>query len=234
MSIIINDKSFIVNNLIEISFKKCYGIYEVIYLTNADRIDELLQEKDWSRRKLAKEAKIPPSTLQSAMERGEITNTELLKKIAAALNKPVIELMGVDDMGSRIRQLREAHKLTHHELSQKTSIPVRTLKQYEKAILDPKAKDLQLIALALNESIGALIGYGDDDLAIALISEHPDDVVILDDRGTPHFYYEESLEQQKQLDSFFMKLNKEGRQIAVERVEELTYIPKYQKKEKDS
>lgn len=202
-------------------------------MNTAERIDKLLQDRGWSRRKLAKDAGIPPSTFQSAMERGEITNTELLKKIAAVLNKPVAELLGIDNISSRIRHLREAHKLAYHELSQKTSIPVRTLRQYEKGILDPRAQDLQLIAMALNESIGELTGYGDDDLATALITANPNDVISLDENGNPHFYYEVTHEQQDYLCSLFMELNEDGQQEAIKRVEDLTYNPKYQKKHKE-
>lgn len=68
-------------------------------MITSERIDKFLQEKGWSRRRLAKEAKIPPSTLQSAMERGEITDTRLLEKISIALNIPAVELLGLEYMG---------------------------------------------------------------------------------------------------------------------------------------
>lgn len=68
-------------------------------MITSERLDKFLQEKGWSRRRLAREAKIPPSTLQSAMERGEITDTRLLEKISIALNIPAGELLGLEYMG---------------------------------------------------------------------------------------------------------------------------------------
>ena len=59
----------------------------------ASTIDKILNEKKMSRRKLAQSAGIPPSTLQSAMERGNNFSDDMLKKIATALDIPVIFLL---------------------------------------------------------------------------------------------------------------------------------------------
>ena len=56
-------------------------------MTVAERIDKILQEKKMSRRKLAQLADIPPSTLQSAMERGgDNFSYYMIAAIAKALN----------------------------------------------------------------------------------------------------------------------------------------------------
>lgn len=196
----------------------------------SDRIKTIRKSKHITQKELAARINKSFSTVQK-YELGKATPPlDVLGDIARELNVPINKLLGYEDMGVRIQQLREKHGLSHSEMSQKTGIPARTIKRYEEGVWAPKAKDLQLIALSLSESVGALVGYGDDHLTTILIAEHPDDVVILDERGTPHFYYEETLEQQKQLDSLFMKLNEEGQRVAVERVEELTKIPDYQKK----
>ena len=59
----------------------------------ASTIDKILNEKKMSRRKLAQSAGIPPSTLQSAMDRGPNFSDDMLKKIATALDIPVIFLL---------------------------------------------------------------------------------------------------------------------------------------------
>lgn len=219
-------------------------------MTIGERIKQARKDAKMTQRELAEKLKISYVGI-SQYERGIRTpKLDTLKKIADALGTDVNFLMSgktleqrdkefirklqdyVDsayNMSARIQQLREKHGLSYSEMSQKTGIPEQTIKRYEKGILNPKAKDLQLIALSLGESVGALLGYGDDHLTTVLIAEHPDDVVILDERGAPHFYYEETLEQQKQLDSLFMKLNKEGQQEAIKRIEDLTYNPIYQK-----
>ena len=52
-------------------------------------IDAILQQKNMSRRQLAKAASIPPSSLQSAMERGKNISADMLQKIANALQVPI-------------------------------------------------------------------------------------------------------------------------------------------------
>ena len=62
----------------------------------ADRIDTILQERGVSRRQLAIKAGIPPSSLQSALERGHNITLDMLQKIADALGVPVFLLYDVD------------------------------------------------------------------------------------------------------------------------------------------
>lgn len=52
-------------------------------------IDAILQHKNMSRRQLAKAAAIPPSSLQSALERGKNISTDMIQKIANVLQVPV-------------------------------------------------------------------------------------------------------------------------------------------------
>lgn len=64
----------------------------------SDRIDELLKERKMSRRQLAISAKIAPSSLQSAMERGDGFSVDMLSSIAAALHTPIDYLLGNTDV----------------------------------------------------------------------------------------------------------------------------------------
>lgn len=61
----------------------------------ADRVDSILQERGLSRRQLAIKAGIPPSSLQSAMERGHNITLDMLQKIASALGVSVAVLLDV-------------------------------------------------------------------------------------------------------------------------------------------
>ena len=54
-------------------------------MTTAERIDAILKEKKISRRKAAIMANIPPSSFQSAMERGGNMSVSMLQAIANAL-----------------------------------------------------------------------------------------------------------------------------------------------------
>lgn len=57
-------------------------------MTVVERIDSVIQARKLSRRQLAIKAGIPPSSLQSAMERGRNISFEMIEKIAAALELP--------------------------------------------------------------------------------------------------------------------------------------------------
>lgn len=65
-------------------------------MTVVERIDAMLESRKMSRRQLAKKAKIPASTLQSAMERGKNISFDMLTSIAKALDVRVSELMPDD------------------------------------------------------------------------------------------------------------------------------------------
>lgn len=66
-------------------------------MTVIERIDAILQSRNMSRRQLAKAADIPPSSLQSAMERGKNISVDMLEKISNALNISILELIEPTD-----------------------------------------------------------------------------------------------------------------------------------------
>lgn len=74
-------------------------------MTSAEKIDSIIKEKGLSRRKVAMMANIPPSTLQSALERNKNITIEMLEKIANALDVPVFSLAVPnlqDDIAARL------------------------------------------------------------------------------------------------------------------------------------
>ena len=74
-------------------------------MTTAEKIDYIIKQKGLSRRKVAQMANIPPSTLQSALERNKNITIEMLEKIAGALNVPFFSLMVPqipDDIAARL------------------------------------------------------------------------------------------------------------------------------------
>lgn len=62
-----------------------------------EKIDEILLDRGMSRRKLALKAGIPPTTFQSAMARGSNLSLDMLRKIAAALEINVYELLSDEE-----------------------------------------------------------------------------------------------------------------------------------------
>lgn len=130
-------------------------------MSETERIDALLKERGMSRRRLAKKANIPPSTLQSAMERGKNISVEMLSQIADALDVSLFFL-------------------TYGRNASKDDV-------------NEYLKDVK--ASAEGESARKRV-LGKIEIALDV-------------------------------------LNDEGQRVAIERVEELTEIPKYQKTEKD-
>lgn len=65
-------------------------------MTTAERIDSLLKARNMSRRQLAISADIPPSTLQSALERNRSFSFEMLQRIAKALDVTINDIVAGD------------------------------------------------------------------------------------------------------------------------------------------
>lgn len=66
-------------------------------MTTTKRIDAILNARGMSRRQLAIEANIPPSSFQSAMARGRNMTIEMLQAIAATLKVSADYLLGATD-----------------------------------------------------------------------------------------------------------------------------------------
>ena len=82
-------------------------------MTVCETIDYLLKKKHMSRRQLAIEAGIPPSTLQSALSRNKEISLDMLEKVAQALNVSVATLMPeklVQEVADFSRQMAEENK----------------------------------------------------------------------------------------------------------------------------
>lgn len=76
-------------------------------MTTVQRLDAILKSRGMSRRQAAIAAKIPPSTLQSAMERGKNISVDMLQSIANALEVPIGELLGMSDVDAFIAEFDE-------------------------------------------------------------------------------------------------------------------------------
>lgn len=75
-------------------------------MNTANRIDAILKERNMSRRSLALKAGIPPSSFQSAMERGGNMTLEMLGKVSAVLEVPISALYREPDFESILDEER--------------------------------------------------------------------------------------------------------------------------------
>ena len=130
-----------------------------------DRIDERLKEQHMSRRKLAMQIGVPPSTFQSMMERKKGLTFDMLGEIVEALNTSLYSLFDTKEM----------------------ELPDWLKKPQEVAV----------------------------DIPAEQKKERPP--------------VECTQDAEERIGELLTKLNFTGQNVAVERVEELTKIPDYQK-----
>ena len=145
--------------------------------------------------------------------------------------------------GERIRQKRKEAGITQKELAARINVTPQLISQYENDIKQPKLETMYRIAIALGIRLEDLIGLKTFETAAefeqsrsalaAEMRQNPQDCDSLVVHRKEHYLLIQS-EEKDQLDRAFNKLNKAGQQIAVERVKELSEIPRYQKDKKEA
>ena len=123
---------------------------------------------------------------------------------------------------NRIRELRKRDNLTMKQLGEILGLAESTISQYETGKREPDLKTLLKISEHFHVSTDYLLGhvsepwfYLDNERILREINSYGDEPP------------QETIKQQ--LLAAFDQLNDEGQSKAVERVEELTEIPKYKK-----
>lgn len=139
--------------------------------------------------------------------------------------------------GERIKAARKAAGLTQAELAKKLGIPYQSIGQWENNIRNPKYETIQKISKALDVDSLWLMGPDNSDYLLAGAEKG---IKVGLDKGISIGKSELLRKLNVQSYSFsdtegslidaFDRLNPDGQAKAVERVEELTEIPKYQKK----
>lgn len=122
-------------------------------------------------------------------------------------------------LGENIRSFRKMHHLTQIELASLAGISVNSLRLYEAEKRTPNIDMVKKIASALKISVTSLLT--DDDMIEFLV-----------ENGISEITYASGYKYNSAKESIitaFDSLNPAGQEVAVERVEELTEIPKYQK-----
>ncbi len=148
----------------------------------------------------------------------------------------------MEEYGARIKSAREQAHMTQEDLGRSVGVSGVTIMRYEKCQRQPRIEQFHALAAALNVDVNWLIN-GDSSL-IELSVLHAKKILNTDDPKTDKaariaIYYAEEEYKEKGYDfsseeglliKSFSKLNTEGKKIAVERLKELTEVPKYQLK----
>lgn len=139
-------------------------------------------------------------------------------------------------LGEEIRTIRKAHGLTQQELADKAGLAVNTIRLYEAEKRVPDVVRLKKIADALGCSVNEFYpGSNDAESMIdSLISNFhlgdPDNRLELKLTITPTT----RIWGEDRLCAVYKQLNDKGKEIAIERLEELALIPAYQKQPSES
>lgn len=142
-----------------------------------------------------------------------------------------------------IQRARKAAKITQEDLAAALGINRATVSKYETGAITPSIKQLQQISEILGVRFIDLLGLEpegnneqDRNLLIRLLDDYANSHGELDANilASLYFFDENGLRFRDggildRLVAFFDELNEEGQQIALERIAELTEIPKYQK-----
>ena len=117
------------------------------------------------------------------------------------------------EIGQQIREARKKKGLTQVVVAQRAKIAINSLRLYEAGKRQPHLEQIRRIALAIGVTVSDLVGS--DFWSTLPESEKKAALTV-----NPY---------KDLINSLFDQLNDEGQSKAVERVEELTEIPKYKK-----
>lgn len=133
--------------------------------------------------------------------------------------------------GQNIKAARKKRGLTQDQLAKKCDLATITIQQYELEKREPRTEYLERIAGALNISLSDLTNLSieyDQKGEIKSMSGYAEDLkaIIGEDRSIEET---DSAKDKENICKLFNMLNSAGRQKALERVQELTEIPRYKK-----
>ncbi len=138
--------------------------------------------------------------------------------------------------GERIKDIRQQKNLSQKELGRLLGVSQQMIGQWESATANLTLETISKIATALNVNINDLLESPLDDSP--LYHYFKDDSISDNPIGRRYINAELTIQVDdwQQIDielvKNFKKLNEAGKTIAIERVEELTEIPRYTKKGK--
>ena len=121
-------------------------------------------------------------------------------------------------IGEKIRKARTDAKMTQKELAEKCGMADSAIRKYESGKITPKLDTLARIARAMGLYAADLV----DADQWKNVQMGPGDAWAVDAS-------QQSTSRESQLMQHFRSLNDDGQRVAVERVEELAQIPKYQR-----
>lgn len=155
------------------------------------------------------------------------------------------------DIGGKIKEMRNAAGLTQSQLAQLSGVAPITIRQYETGKRQPRIEQLQKIAKALKVSVAVFLPEKLERKYLEYENIAHDIKRDMIDSAVDYEEYESARKTKisdiqiglilgenrrkrlEKINASFDKLNDDGQQKAVERLEELAEIPRYQKSSDD-
>lgn len=130
-------------------------------------------------------------------------------------------------VGKNIRRIRKEKGLTQSALAKRLGVTPAMISQYENSAVPPKVKTMENIARELGVSISELL-EGEEISDVFQDFQNP--LKSLEDIGAD---MKNNMEQRvlQEIEGNIHRLNNTGKLEAAKRIEELTHIEKYTKKE---
>ena len=123
-------------------------------------------------------------------------------------------------IGEKIRAIRKSKGITQKDLAIAMGVSASMIGQYEVGIRSPKIETLKKIAQALGVDVNALLDLSSPNAEERMTGENICDIQgLLSDSSESE--YEEMLKM------FFNMLSKMGKEIAIQRIAELSENPRY-------
>lgn len=183
----------------------------------AQRLKEAMDNTHTTMYRLSKILKVHPTTIKNWLDGKSEPKSSTIEKIATALEIDVTELLDAEpqNMGNRISKWRSLEGITIEDLSHITGIDQNQLKAAELNEIKLQIEEIEKIAMALSVTVDYLIGR----------TIKPNLISVPVDRNNISSY----VNGINKFSYCFYNLNEKGQQVAIERIEELTKIPDYQK-----
>lgn len=139
-------------------------------------------------------------------------------------------------IGEKIKQARIQAGMTQKQLADKCGMADSAIRKYESGRVAPKMGTVKKISAALNVSIRELLKgtpWGDaQDTMERIANAREVTIERLDMKTGEIVRTTEITPLYKRMETAFSKLNTEGKRVAIERIEELTQLPQYQRQTK--
>ena len=176
-------------------------------------IDAILQHKNMSRRQLAKAASIPPSSLQSALERGKNISADMLQKIADVLQVPVELIINPERILKVVQEspaFLDMLRSNFYEIDGFDDLSTEEQNEVIVHFLNQNPDVMELFFWGTNSEKDKLMEVGKENAAT-------DDEMLKMNCNAVSSYME--------------KMNRAGQTVAVQTVKTLADMPEYQKKD---